>query len=224
MSTNCSLYRSNRITPIYTLLNSSCLVLGDSFPALVDRFWNSREFRDGQYFTEVEKFAHFLKRLIAAGELDGSRLEEVLDFEVAANALLFSPRRQILAALEQHRLQSPEPPDPAMPWTLHPLVRVVRFHHEPGAVFQALGADEVPGPGLVEGSFFVALSLLSPALEVMLVAPSAGRALTCAAPGAPALLAPEVAPEMCQAGLLIPYRAAQLLPGSQEVAGAFRRP
>jgi hypothetical protein len=91
-------------------------------------------------------------------------------------------------------------------------------------VFQALGADEVPGPGLAEGCFFVALSLLSPALEVMLVGPSAGRALTSAAPGEPALLAPEAAPEMCRAGLLIPYCEAQLFSAAQEAAGAFRRP
>jgi hypothetical protein len=39
MSTNCTLCRSNRITPIYTLLNYMCLPLGDQFGPLIDQFW-----------------------------------------------------------------------------------------------------------------------------------------------------------------------------------------
>jgi len=202
MSTNCSLYRSNRITPIYTLLNSTCMMLGEAFPALIDRFWESKEFRDGQYFTEVEKFAHFLKRLIAAGELDGSFLEEVLDFEVAAVALMFSPRRKILAALA-------EPPAPMAEtrWRLHPLVRVVAFRHDPDIVIAALRAERPPDPELPAASFFVALSVVGPALEVVPLPPQAGRTLAGSGSGEGVPLPPETALALRRAGVLVPAGA-----------------
>jgi hypothetical protein len=44
MSTNCSLYRSNRVTPLYTMLNATCRSLGDQFAPLLDAFWSSRNF------------------------------------------------------------------------------------------------------------------------------------------------------------------------------------
>jgi hypothetical protein len=96
MSTNCSLYRSNRITPIYTLLHYTCLSLGDQFRTLIDQFWAVKDYQDGQFKSEAERFGAFLRPKIAAGEVASPFACELLDFELARNALEFAPRKELL--------------------------------------------------------------------------------------------------------------------------------
>src|ERR1700749_2449911 len=39
MSACCSLYRMNRVTPLYAQLSNSCALLGDRLSARVEEFW-----------------------------------------------------------------------------------------------------------------------------------------------------------------------------------------
>src|SRR5262245_58707380 len=69
MSTNRALYRSHRVTPIYTSLHLSCLALGSQLEAELDEYWKSAEFSDRRFRLEIERFAHFLKRRVENGAL-----------------------------------------------------------------------------------------------------------------------------------------------------------
>jgi hypothetical protein len=137
MATSCTLYRSNRVTPVYTLLHYTCLVLGDRLKETLDAYWAATELHDLQFKNEVERFARFLRQRIARGALTDSYVEEVLDFEVAVNELRFAPRRAILDGLRD-RTGEPIAPD------VRELMRVVRFRHDPSAVLNALAAGRVP--------------------------------------------------------------------------------
>jgi len=55
MSTNCTLYRSNRVTPIYTLLHHTCFILGDRFKHELDDYWEATELRDLEFKREIER-------------------------------------------------------------------------------------------------------------------------------------------------------------------------
>jgi hypothetical protein len=87
MSTNCTLYRSNRVTPVYTMLNYTCRALGGEFASMIDQFWDAQEYRDRQFLSEVERFGAFLRQQIAAGTVSSPFAGELLEFELATNAL-----------------------------------------------------------------------------------------------------------------------------------------
>lgn len=133
MSTNCSLYRSSRVTPIYTLLHLSCLALADKLENQLDEYWKSAEFSDLQYRSEIERFALFLKGRVAAGALAIDYLPELLDFELASNDMRFLPRRRLLAetAMLDPRTRDARP-------KLHPLIRVARFSSDAAQLFAAV--------------------------------------------------------------------------------------
>lgn len=115
MSTNCTLYRSNRITPIYTLLNYTCLALGSQFGILIDQFWEVKDYRDGQFKSEVERFGIFLRQRIDSGVIANPFVGELLDFELARNELEFTPRKQVLRTIAHLG-----PPEADTPCRLHP--------------------------------------------------------------------------------------------------------
>ena len=117
MEVNCTLYRTNRLTPVVMLLPYSCFVLGDRIGPIAERFWDGSH-TDLQFRSEIERFAAFLRELERTGELEEPLLDEILDFESAANELRFLPRRQLAA-----RAQS----SAGAGVRLHPLVRLVRF-------------------------------------------------------------------------------------------------
>jgi hypothetical protein len=198
MSTNCSLYRSNRITPIYTLLNYTCLSLGDQFRTLIDQFWGVKDYQDGQFKSEAERFGSFLRQKIAAGDVASPFASELLDFELARNALEFAPRKELLRTVA---LLPPLAAD--APCRLHPLARLVRFRHDPAVLLSAAGAGAMPSPALSLVDALVVLSVVDGALTVMLLVD--GADLGCDDP--PSALAKwpsaRLAPELANAGLLV---------------------
>jgi hypothetical protein len=123
MSTTCSLYRSNRVTPLYTLLHSTCMVLGRDLHRMLDAYWASTELRDLEFRHEIDHFAHFLQLRLAAGDITSPFVREILEFEVAVNHLRFAPKRK------PHE---------------DPLVRVVRFDHDPALLLTSLARGVVP--------------------------------------------------------------------------------
>jgi len=139
MSTNCSLYRSNRVTPIYTLLHFSCLALGDELEVELNGYWESVEFSDLQFQLEIARFAQFLKRRVEQGAVRLPWLPALLDFELARNELRFLPRRRLLATLSQNAgSHGGAPARDAV--KLSPLVRLSRFPCDAPALLTALAA------------------------------------------------------------------------------------
>jgi hypothetical protein len=164
MATSCTLYRSNRVTPIYTLLHYTCLVLGDRLKETLDAYWAATELRDLQFKNEIERFASFLRERIATGALADAYVEEVLDFELAVNELRFAPRRAILGRIRD----AGAVPAPAA----RELTRIVRFCHDPSVVLNALAEGRVPH-GLPEQETVLLLSVENDELSVHAVDPAA---------------------------------------------------
>jgi hypothetical protein len=78
MSHNCTLYRSNRLTPIARSLPGTCIQLGARLTAELEAFWASEPDSELQFKREAERFARFLlRRLHDGGLVDASIAEEV---------------------------------------------------------------------------------------------------------------------------------------------------
>ncbi len=139
MSVSCSLYRSNRVTPIYTLLNFTCLLLGSDLKRELEEYWTGSAMPDQQFGPEIERFGEYLRRRVDSGAIKSAYLMEVLDFELAMNELQFVSRTQI-----QEQLKSAKTEEPDGSVRLHPLMRVVRFKHEPFEVLARLREEDLP--------------------------------------------------------------------------------
>ena len=198
MSTNCSLYRSNRVTPLYTLLNGTCRSLGDQFAALLERFWNSRNYQNGQFQSEVERWASFLRQRIADGTVCSPFTAELLEFELALNSLNFVPRKKILGEIA-------DLPTPGLdtPCRLHPLARIVTFRHDPATLLAAATQGELISAEIPERETVVVLHALDGDISVMLLADETCEAL-CDDAGTTKPLTPRQAPALASAGLLVP--------------------
>jgi hypothetical protein len=168
MSVNCTLYRVNRITPLYSMLPRSCLLLGDGLSEHASAFWDSQA-TDMQFGPEIERFAEFLRGRVADGAVRSPYLLEVLDFELAVNALRFAPRQRLIAELEERQAGDR--------WELHPLLRVVPFAHDPSALLAALAQGGAPPDELEHGDFHLLLDATGPELELRSIDPRLGRAL-----------------------------------------------
>lgn len=172
MSTNCTLYRSNRVTPIYTLLHYTCVVLGDRLKEVLEAYWAATDLRDLEFKHEILRFARFLEDRMARNAIDDPFVEEVLAFELALNELRFAPRREMLRQWSDR----PDTAGPATHLRMHPLMRVVRFRHDPEALLSALAEGRVPRE-LQEAEAFLLLSVVDDPMSARMLDPQAGRLL-----------------------------------------------
>jgi hypothetical protein len=128
MSTNCTLYRLNRATPIGTLLPLTCALLADRFAAVLEDFWRASP-PDMQFRGEIEAFGEHVLAMTRDGRLAEPYLADVLGFELARVALQFLPDR-------------PEDGD-------EPAAEV-RFRHDPALLLGPLAEGRQPPPDLPE--------------------------------------------------------------------------
>ena len=171
MSTSCTLYRSNRVTPIYTLLHYTCVVLGDTLKTTLDAYWSATTLHDLEFKEEIRRFGRFLDDQIARGVIDDPFVAEVLEFELAVNDLRFAPRRAIL-----RQLAAAPPSNTGDDGRGHPLMRVVRFRHEPAPLLAALAQGRVARE-LPEAETFLLLSVADDELTTRELDPQSGRHL-----------------------------------------------
>ena len=96
MSTNCTLYRVNRVTPIYTLMPYTCKLLGDQILPVLNEFWSDHAKTKLQYKDEVALFCNFLQSKLSSGELNIQYLEDILNFESNVNEIRYQKPPAIL--------------------------------------------------------------------------------------------------------------------------------
>ena len=202
MSTNCSLYRMNRITPIYTLLNHTYLALGDQFGALIEQFWGAKAYQDGQFQSEIERFGAFLRQQIAEGKVASPFAGELLAFELAKNVLEFSPRKNVLRWLAARA-----PADADAPPRLHPLARIVHFRHDPATLLGSAAAGALPPPDLPNKNALVVISVLDGDLRISELTAEGVRAFDDRAPVEIERLPSNCVRALADAGLLAPAMA-----------------
>lgn len=83
MSVNCSLYRVNRLVPVYSVLPHSCRLLGDRLMDELDAFWAASRHATLQYRWESWRFGLWLEERIAARRLPGGPVEDAIRLEMA---------------------------------------------------------------------------------------------------------------------------------------------
>jgi len=200
MSTNCSLYRANRVTPLYMLLTYTCRSLGDQFRSLLDEFWDAKIYRDGQFSSEVERFAAFLRKRIADGIVSSPFTAELLEFELKLNALRSAPRKQLL-----REVKTLPAPGPDTPCRIHPLARLVRFHHDPDTLLDAAERNVIASANIPRRESLLALSLVDGEVRVIQLPDDIRRALDDDGQFLESLT-PQLAPALADAGLLVERR------------------
>jgi hypothetical protein len=199
MSVNCTLYRVNRVTPLYTLLPRTCSLLGERLAEELEAFWRQSE-TDLQYGPELERFARFLRGRVASGELVSPLLAEMLEFELAWNSLRYVPRRAILADIESAAARGAE-----AGVRVNPLVRVVRFAHDPVAVLRLVadGAGGEQAGELEPGEHYLLLDATTPQIELRPLEPRLARALRQVEAGRTTRYDSGAATLLREAGLLV---------------------
>jgi hypothetical protein len=89
MSACCSLYRMNRITPIYMQLSNTSTLLTDDLIPLMEEFWKYLSNTSLQFKEEVLEFGNFLMNKIETGVVTTPYLKDVLHLEIAMNELSY---------------------------------------------------------------------------------------------------------------------------------------
>lgn len=140
MSTSCTLYRVNRIAPVFSYLPLTCAVLGDELIHEAERHWEAGKPPNLQFESETVRFTNYLKDRLEAGGIENPYLEEVLLLELAAHALA----------------SGADPPR-----------RTVRFRHDPVALLALLADRRQPAVDEVElGEYLVELDASGGAMKL----------------------------------------------------------
>jgi hypothetical protein len=142
MSTNCALYRANRITPLFMFFPMTCRLLGQDLRRELDAFWCADRAIDLQYRQETARFTRFLKKRRELGFLRSPYLEEIVDYETAMMELRFATGAQ------------------------EPQSRLVHFCHHPFRLLSSLEKAEPIPEDLENGQYCVWLEARGDILEV----------------------------------------------------------
>jgi hypothetical protein len=154
MSVNCTLYRVNRLTPIYSVLPLTCFFLADRLASELSLFWTSFDDATLQYGKEAWRFGKWVLARIAAGDVPKGPVEDAIRFELAAFAVRTAPR--VPDAKDEYR---------------NGRKQLVRFVYEPSAVLDpSTGETLVP----TERGEWVLLDATGESLEVHRLKFSAG--------------------------------------------------
>lgn len=200
MFVNCSLYRANRLSPIYNLVPHTCFLLGDALLDEATEFWKGFKETRLQFHEEVKQFGDFLRRRIELGFLQNSILAEVLEYELALNEFRYTPRLDVLSRLELSKTVARE----SKRIRLHPLIRVLLFRHEPGRLLGLLDERRPPPYDLAEGEFWLLLDGKGEEVETKLVDPGVGRLLKAIEAGTALSLSEDDVEMLIEAGLTVP--------------------
>lgn len=200
MFVNCSLYRANRLSPLYNLLPRTCFLLGDALLDEATEFWKDFDESRLQYDEEVERFGDFLLRRIQTGFLQNPMLAEVLEYELALNEFRYTPRLEVLSRLEVSKTVARE----SKGVRLHPLIRILLFRHEPRPLLELLDELRSPPYELAEGEFCLLLDGRGEEVETKLIDPGLGRLLKSIEAGTALSLTTDDVEMLIEAGLAVP--------------------
>ncbi len=199
MSVSCTLYRVNRMTPLYTLLPLTCNLLGQELVPLAELFWVTFRTSDLQFQPEIDRFARFLRDRMDSGKIQDPYLREVLDFEQALNALSFAA----FQGVSDGAVELPEENGHGL--FVHPQVRVVAFRHDPLALLDALAHRSAPFEPL-EGEFFLLIDGRTEKVAIVPADARFGRLLHEAAGSQAGIPISEMSAVLLEIGLLVSTR------------------
>lgn len=172
MAVNTALYRSNRIGPIFTLLKRTCFLFGDDLRAVADRFWARHPKPDFMTKREVPRFARYVREMLDTGQYANPYLGEILAFEMAFFTLGLMPRQRLT---REAAAESDANPDGDV--ALHPVVRIVRFAHEPDALLDLVNRRLPPPYEIPAGEFYLMVDGRGEGRQIVKLHVHAGRLL-----------------------------------------------
>lgn len=106
ISACCSLYRMNRVTPVYAQLSNTSAMLGDDFIPIIEEFWKHLVTTSLQFKEEVLAFGNFLLGKIENGTVSRPYLKEVLLLEITLNELNYIPEGECRLLKFEHDIFS----------------------------------------------------------------------------------------------------------------------
>ena len=199
MLVNCSLYRANRLSPIYNLVPHTCFLLGNALLDEATEFWKDFSETRLQFHDEVKQFGDFLRRRLETGSLQNPMLAEVIDYELALNEFRYTSRLDVLARLELNTTIASE----SKGVRLHPLIRVLLFRHEPRRLLEFLEERRPPPYDLAEGEFWLLLDGKGEEVEIKLIDPGVGRLLKAIEAGTSPPLSADDVEVLMDAGVIV---------------------
>jgi hypothetical protein len=200
MLVNCSLYRANRLSPIYSLVPHTCFLLGDALLDEATEFWKGFKETRMQFHEEAKRFGDFLRRRIEMGLLENPLLAEVIDYELALNEFRYTARLDVLSRLALSKTAARE----SNGVHLHPLIRVLLFRHEPRRLLGLLDERRPPPYELAEGEFWLLLDGTGEEVEIKMIDPGVGRLLKAIEAGNTPPLSADDIEAFIEAGLTVP--------------------
>jgi hypothetical protein len=198
MAANWTLYRANRLTPLFRLLPLTFAALGEGRRQLLDQFWAGSD-ASLQNADEAARFCRFILDQATAGDIEDPVILAVTRLEMMGCELRFLPRRRILNDL---RAAQPKMA-PGTRLVPHPLVRVVTFPHEPDLLLAALMQGASVPCDLPVGEYHLLLDWRPEEPVLLHVDARLGKLLLAAEDPAAALSASDAA-ALANAGLLVP--------------------
>lgn len=127
MSINCTLYRVNRLVPIYSVLPRTCMMLGARLENELTEYWRSERDSTLQFHRQSVRFAEWLRARRSAGTLQGGPWEDALRFELTVFEVRTAPSEPGAGTVESERRR-----------------RTVVFHYDPEWVINGEPSSEAP--------------------------------------------------------------------------------
>jgi hypothetical protein len=142
ISACCSLYRMNRVTPVYSQLSNTCMLLNDELIPLIEEFWKHLAKPSLQFREEVLEFGDFLLNRINTDLVRIPYLKEVLQLEIAMNELSYLPEGEY---------------------------RMLRFEHDIFSVLRSLAEGTLEGTNVPHSSSRYKMYIQNDKVEMELV-------------------------------------------------------
>ena len=203
MLVNCSLYRANRLSPIYSLMPHTCFLLGETLMDELTEFWTEFDESRLQFDEEARKFGEFLRRRMEFGFQNGVVLADILEYEMALNEFRYGARNDVLEKLARAGI----PTNENVRLRLHPLIRVLLFRYEPRRIFDLLDGRQAPPYQLAEGEFWLLMDGRDEVLETRLIDAGVGRLLHAIAAQTCTSLSKDDTQSLLDAGFVVPGEA-----------------
>jgi hypothetical protein len=84
MAAACTVYRMNRLAPMALNIRGTIRALGPALGPLLDDYWRDYPRGHAHFYIETDRFCHWLRQRIAAGEPTAPGVPAVLEREAAA--------------------------------------------------------------------------------------------------------------------------------------------
>jgi hypothetical protein len=146
MEINCTLYRVNRLTPIYSVLSRTCHLLGPALASELLAFWEVEHDATLQFHRQSVRFAEWLRERRHTAALPGGPWEDALRFELAVFEARTAP----------HDGDAENPADARLRW--------IDLHYDPSWLLAA-EPTEAPTELLAE-PVWLCIDATGPELEI----------------------------------------------------------